>query len=231
MKRVAKRLKINTDWYDDLVLLYQKTKNLGLNDVSASLRNIGWDCLKGFVHGRVHEHIREKRLMHDRDLCQLLFQESFFIFCKVIDIWDPSRKTKVMTWLGDCLPQELMNRVRLDQYHRTRDRKLERRLQDQSVDEPAHFFNEEDQERKSALEEIRNLLENAPFSSELESNVASTMIYGKVGDWSKLQRSSGLGIGKFNKVRKQVIENLRSYIMEHCSKRVKDILCEIIAAK
>jgi hypothetical protein len=229
--RIPKRQKINTEWYDDLVLLYQKTKGLGLKEVSSSLRNIGWENLRGFIHGKVHEHIRTKRLQYDRDLCQKLFQESFFIFCKVIDIWDPSRKTKVMTWLGDCLPQELMNNVRLTQYHKSRDRKIASRLRNQVVDESATFDNEEDQERKSVLEEVHDLLENLTFNTDLERKIAFTMIYGRAGDWRRLQKSSGLGAGKFGKVRKQVVEKLRSYIMDNCSIRAKEILTDLVLEK
>jgi len=230
-ERIAKKPKLNTDWYDDLILLYQKTKGLGLSEVSSSLRNVGWECMKGFVHGKVHEHIRMKRLIHDRELCQKLFQESFFIFCKVIDLWNPDKNTKVLTWLGDCLPQELMNKVRLDQYHRSRDYKLEKKLRDQLVDEPLQFFSEEDQERKEVLEEVRNLLENMPWDTTLEREMANIMIYGKSGDWNKLQRSSNLGIGKFSKLRKKVIEYLRSYIMEHCSDKTREILRSIVTEK
>ena len=234
MKRRAKRAKINTEWYDDLCSLYQKTKTLELTDVANALRNIFWDQVRGIVHGRVHEFVRIKKpslLLRDRDLVQKLFQESFFIFCKACNIWDKKRKTKFLTFLGDILDQEILNIIRLDWYYKSRDRKLEGKLRDQVVDEPIPFFDEEQQEREHVLEEVKVLVENFSFGSEIERDIVRTIIYGKVGDWIRLRKKSGLGIGKFNKVRQEIIEKLKSYIKEKSSPKVRDVILEIVSEK
>jgi len=234
VERRAKRAKINTEWYDDLCSLYQKTKALELLDVSNSLRNIFWDQVRGLVHGRVHEFVRVKKpslLMRDRDLTQKLFQESFFIFCKACNIWDKKRKTKFLTFLGDILDQEILNIIRLDWWYKSRDKKLVDKLKDQVIDEPVSFFDEEKQEKASVLEEVRSLIENFKFESEIERDIVNTIIYGKVGDWVKLRKKSGLGIGKFNKVRKAVIEKLKNHIKEKSSPKTLAVILEIIGEK
>lgn len=233
-KRIAKKPKINTDWYDDLCLVYQKTKKLELNSVANSLRNVFWEQVKGIVHGRVHEFVRNKKpslLVKDRDLIQKLFQESFFIFCKACNIWDKKRKTKFLTFLGDILDQEILNIIRLDYYYKSRDKKLEVRLREQIIDEPIQFQDEERQERESILEEVRTLLENFTFSSNIERDIVHTMIYGKTGDWTKLRKKSGLGFGKFTKTRQEVINKLKEYIENSTSQKTKAVIVDIISKK
>jgi len=230
-KRTSKRAKLDTSWYDALVLLYQKTRDLGLDQASSSLRNVGWECMRGIVHGKVRDHIKTFRLLHDRDLCQKLFQDSFFIYTKACNIWDYKRKTKFLTFLGDILPQELRNVVSLDRYHNKRDYKLEKRLRKQVVDEPIHFFDEIDQERKLVLEEIRELLEKFSFGSEVERDIANILIYGKLGDWGKLQKKSGLKSANFAKARQDVALKLREYILSKCSEHTKNVLKEILGEK
>jgi hypothetical protein len=234
VKRRAKRAKINTEWYDDLCSLYQKTKALELLDVSSSLRNIFWDQVRGLVHGRVHEFVRVKKpslLMRDRDLTQKLFQESFFIFCKACNIWDKKRKTKFLTFLGDILDQEILNIIRLDWYYKSRDRKLVGKLKEQVIDEPVSFFDEEKQEKANVLEEVKLLVENFNFESEIERDIVRTIIYGKVGDWVRLRKKSGLGIGKFNKVRQGVIKKLKIHIEEKASLKTRAVILEIVSEK
>gem|GEM_PF-2947313 len=230
-ERIPKRAKIDTNWYDDLALLYQKTRDLGLVQVSSSLRNIGWECMRGIVHGKVRDLIKTNRLLQDRDLCQKLYQDSFLIYTKACDIWDYKRKTKFLTFLGDILPQELKNVVSLDRYHSKRDYKLEKRLRKQVIDEPIRFFDEIDQERNLVLEEIRELLEKFSFGSEIERDVANVLIYGRLGDWSKLQKKSGLKSGNFAKVRKGVVDKLKSHILTECSEHTKNVLKEILGEK
>jgi hypothetical protein len=225
------KAKPDTNWYDDLIILCQRTKMLGLVYATDSLRNIGWEQMKGIVHGRVHKHVRDRKLLYDRDLCFKLFQESFFVYCKAVNIWDRSRKTKFLTFLGDILDQELMNIVRMHQYYKSRDKKLEIKLMGQVVDEPIPFFTEEDNEKSKVLEEIKTLLDNFGFESELERDIVDTIIYGRIGDWGKLQRKSNLGAANFSKLRKHVVEKLRNYILANCSEKVKEILQDIVHAK
>jgi hypothetical protein len=231
--RVPKQTKPkpNTNWYDDLILLYQKTRDLGLKSVSSELRNIGWEQMRGIVQGRVHKHIRERRLIGDRDLVQKLFQESFFIFVKATEIWDFTRKTKFLTFLGDILDQELMNIVRLDRYHKGRDRKIESKLRSQVVSEPMTFFNEEDHEKEQVLSEVKGLLESFSFEEPSERDVAFTFIYGRSGDWMKLQKKYGLSISKFNRLRKLVISKLKNHILTNSSDKVKALLEGILKEK
>lgn len=231
MEVVSKRVKPDTNWYNDLILLYRKAKELELPAVYSALRNIGWDCMKGLVHGRVHEHIRKRKLLVNRDLCQKLFQESFFIYIKATDIWDPGRGTKFLTFLGDILDQELMNIVRMDNWYRTRDKKLEYKLRSQVISESEEFPDEESKEKEMVLEEIKELLEKFSFDSRLERNIVNTIIYGKSGDWTKLRKESGVSSIKFSKIRKEIIEKLKKYILEGSSTRVKDLLHDIVTEK
>jgi hypothetical protein len=222
--------KPDTKWYDDLCLLYQKTR-------IPELRNVLWDQVRGIVHGRVHQFIREKKvsiLLHNQDLCQKLFQESFFIFVKAVDIWDPSRNTKFLTFLGDILNQEILNIIRLDLYYKTRDKKLEDKLKlhypiEEQVNESRDY--DEDFERQEMLEEMKTLFENYPFKNQIDRDIVYTMIYGKMGDWSKLSKRLGVGLGKLYKMRLQIIEDLRNYIEAHCSTRLKCILQELLVEK
>jgi len=223
IKRVSKKAKIETAWYDDLCSLYQRTK-------ISSVRNLLWEQVKNIVYARVHEFIRKKKpyLRKDKDLSQKLFQESFFIFVKATEIWDKKRKTKFLTFLGDILDQEILNIIRLDNYHRTRDRKIEDKLRREILDEPYTFSDEGSQEKTSILEELRFLFENFNFSSQLDRDIVSTMIYGKTGDWVRLQRKSKLSVSKFNKRRQEVIGKLRIYIKEKSSQKVLDVIKEIL---
>jgi hypothetical protein len=90
---------------------------------------------------------------------------------------------------------------------------------------------EEKQERDTVLTEVRTLMENFNFGSQIERDVVNVMIYGKVGDWAKLRRSYDLGIGKFNKIRQEVVEELKEYLIKNCSKKTKDVIFEVISEK
>lgn len=230
-KRIPKSdSKPDTKWYDDLCILYQKTQ-------IPDLRNVLWDQVRGIVHGRVHEFIREKKvsiLLHNRDLCQKLFQESFFIFVKAVNIWDPSRNTKFLTFLGDILNQEILNIIRLDLYYKNRDKKLETKLKAQNpveeqvantVDIECSF------ERQEMLDEVRELFENFPFESQTDRDIVYTMIYGKMGDWSRLSKRLGIGPGKLYKMRLQIVEKLRNHIETNCSTKLKCVLKEVLVEK
>jgi hypothetical protein len=218
--------KRDTGWYDDLCDLYQRTH-------IASLRNILWEQVRGLVHGRVHQFIREKKstiLRRDPELCQKLFQESFFIFVKAVDIWDRKRRTKFLTFLGDILNQEILNKIRLHLYHRQRDWKLEMKLK-MSEDFVPHTppFKDNAFEREEFYDEIRTLFENFSFADEIDRDIAYTMIYGKIGDWAKLQKKSGLGIGGFYRKRMELIEKLRTYITDSSTPKMKAIIEEIMS--
>ena len=218
--------KRDTGWYDNLCDLYQRTH-------IDSLRNILWEQVRGLVHGRVYQFIREKKatiLRRDPELCQKLFQESFFIFVKAVDIWDRKRRTKFLTFLGDMLNQEILNKIRLHLYHRTRDWKLEVKLK-ASEDFVAHTepFKDNAFEREDFYADIRTLFENFAFSDEIDRDIAYTLVYGKIGDWTKLQKKSGLGIGVFYKKRTDLIDKLRVYILENSTPKMKAILEEVLS--
>jgi hypothetical protein len=228
------KVKINTEWYDDLCRLYQKTKCLELSEASSNLRNILWEQVKGIVHGRVHEFIRERKsvlLLRDRDLSQKLFQESFFIFVKAADIWDTNRKTKFITFLGDILDQEILNIIRLDKYGKDRHYKINNKLKYFTGEEQVHLYDETSKEREDVLIEIKDLMESMPFQNEIERDIIYTLVYGKAGDWGKLQKKSGLKPINFNKLRKLTVEKVKSYILDKSSTKVKDVITEIINEK
>src|SRR4030043_698356 len=217
--------KRDTSWYDDLCDLYQRTH-------LTPLRNILWDQVRGLVHGRVHQFIREKKstiLRRDPELCQKLFQESFFIFVKAVDIWDRRRRTKFITFLGDILNQEILNKIRLPLYHRQRDWKLEARLRtSDDFASQTEAFKDNDFEREEFFGDVRTLFENYSFTDQLERDIAYTFVYGKIGDWTKLQKKSGLGIGVFYRKRTELKEKLKAYILDNSTPKMKAILDEII---
>lgn len=228
MVRIAKNEEFKTDtkWYDDLVVLFHKT---GIE----SIRNVLWDQVKGLVYGRVHDFIRQSSyLRYDNDLCQKLFQESFFIFVKAVDIWDVTRKTKFITFLGAMLDQEIKNIIRLEHYHKNRDKKIEVKIKDKT---PPHNWilpsHETNLDRNEFFEEIREIIENFPFENQTERDVVFTIIYGEMGDWSKLRKRLDIGIGKLYKIRAKAIERLRIHIKENCSEKMKTVLGEVIAEK
>jgi len=223
VKRISKKAKIETAWYDDLCILYQRTK-------IPDLRNLLWEQVKNVVYARVHEFIREKKpyLRKNKELSQKLFQESFFIFIKATDIWDKKRKTKFLTFLGDILDQEILNIIRLDNYHKARDKKIEDKLRREILDEPFSFSGEEQYEKSEVLEELRILFENFNFSSQLDRDIINTIIYGKVGDWVRLQKKSDLSAGKFNRRRREVLGELRGYIEKKGTPRVRAVIKEIL---
>lgn len=223
LQRVDKK---DTKWYDDLCDLYQRTH-------IHELRNILWEQVKGLIHGRIHEFIRERKtyLQRDPELTQKLFQESFFIFCKAVDIWDRNRKTKFITFLGNkFLDQEIMNIIRLESYHRQRDQKLQHKIRDDVLQKP-EIKDECDFEKEELLEEIKKLVENYSFDNSLERDIAFVMTYGKVGDWARLQKKSGLGIGKFYKLRLLVSKKLRDHIDINCSPQLKEVLKDFLKEK
>jgi hypothetical protein len=217
--------KKDTGWYDDLCDLYQRTH-------IDSLRNILWEQVRGLVHGRVHQFIREKKsaiLRRDPDFCQVLFQESFFIFVKAVDIWDRKRRTKFLTFLGDILNQEILNKIRLHLYHKQRDWKLETKLKISSDFVPhTEPFKDNAFERDEFFEDIKILFDGYSFADEIDRDIAYTMVYGKIGDWTRLQKKSGLGIGGFYRKRSDLKEKLRKYIIENSTPKMREIIEEIM---
>jgi len=228
-------VKRDTVWYNDLCILYQRTKALGLDKASADLRNILWDQIRSFVHGRVYDFIHEKKasiLRKDPDLCSKLYQESFFVFLKACDIWDQERKTKFMTFLGDIINQEILNIIRMDLYYRTRDRKLAIKLSNEhKVERENETTGEENFEKDELFEEVHFILENFAFGDELERDIVFTTLYGRMGDWAKLQKKSGLSLSVFYRMRAQTIQKLREHILSCCSDKMKDVLKEVLAEK
>jgi hypothetical protein len=227
--------KWDTAWYDDLCMLYQKVKSFKDNpqalEAANSLRNVLWDQVKSLINSKVREYIVEKRrsqLRSDPDLCQKLYQEGFFIFQKACDIWNPDRNTKFLTFLGDILDQEILNIIRLHNYYKTREYKIKARLSQEVEDVEEH---EEDIEKQELLERVKILCESYSFGSQLERNIVFTAIYGKLGDWSKLQATSDMGIGSFYKLRDKTLKAMRAYILANCEPRLQDVLKEILEEK
>lgn len=217
--------KRDTGWYDELCELYQKTH-------IEALRNILWEQVRGLVHGRVHQFIREKKaaiLRREPELCDKLFQESFFIFVKAVDIWDRKRRTKFLTFLGDILNQEILNKIRLHLYHRQRDWKLEKKLLASSDFVPhTEPFKDNAFERDEFFYDIKALFESFSFDDEIDRDIAYTMVYGKIGDWSRLQKKSGMGIGVFYKKRTDLVKKLKVYVIENSTPKMKAIIEEIM---
>lgn len=234
--RISKNdaLKDDTKWYDDLCWLYQINCALSRSETAYQIRNLLWEQVKGLVQGRVHEFIRNRRaaaLKYDKDLSQKLFQESFFVFVKACDVWDSSRKTKFLTFLGDILDQEILNIIRLDNYHKFRDKKLEIRInQNSMVDDPEETV-EDNLEKNKMFDEIKDMIENFPFENPTERDVIYTIIYGKMGDWAKLRERLGLGIGKLYKIRSNAIQRLREHILQNCSSKVREVINEVVNEK
>jgi len=228
-KKITK-VKFDTSWYDDLALLYQKTRDLGITYASTELRNLGWNQIQGIVYNRVHTYIRKRKslVLSDKDLVQKLFQESFFIFVKALNIWDRNRKTKFLTFLGDILNQEIMNIVRLDRYHKTRDYKIEKRIQNQKIDEPIRFFDEECIEKESVLEEVKVILNSIVFETQLERDLVNTIIFGDAKDLSKLRKSSKMSVLTFLSFKDKIKERLKQEILSKSSEKTKSIIKEIV---
>lgn len=218
--------KPDTKWYDSLCSLYQQTK-------IPELRNILWEQVKLLIYQRIRKFVNEKKgieLKKNTDLLQRLNQEAFFIFTKATEVWDPARKTKFLTFLGDILDQEIMNIIRMDWYYKTRDFKICRKLMYESSVEQIPI-EQEQFEKKEFLEEIKNLLANYGFESELERDIIYTVIYGVAGDWAKLQKKSKLSVAGFSKVRKKITEKMKKYILDNCSEKQKAVLKEILGEK
>lgn len=223
--------KRETLWYDDLCILYKRTKAMGNKEASTALRNVLWDQVKSLINSKIREYIVEKRrsqLRSDPDLCQKLYQEGFLIFQKACDVWNPDRNTKFLTFLGDILDQEILNIIRLHHYYKTREFKIKVRLTQElgNTIEP-----EEDVEKLELLERVKNLCESYSFGSELERDIIFTQIYGKLGDWSKLQARSDMGIGSFYKLRDQTLKKLRAHIIENCEPRMQEVLKQVLEEK
>jgi hypothetical protein len=136
-----------------------------------------------------------------------------------------------MTFLTDIIDQEILNIIRMDLYYKTRDRKLAAKVANaQEVENEINDY-EEDFEKEALLEEVRILLENFNFDDVLERDIVYTTLYGKIGDWTRLQKKSGLGIGVFYKAREKTIKKLREYIISSCSDKMKSVLKEVLAEK
>lgn len=223
-----KKEKRDTQWFDDLVILYQKIK-VTEPEPASTLRNVLWEQVKLLLYSRVRDFINEKKsaiLKRDPELCQQLYQDVFFIFQKACDIWDPLRKTKFITFLGDIADQEILNVIRLNLYHKTRDRKIFRRMSDNFDD---RFPDKSEVDRGKFLEEMKHLFETYSFESELERTIVRTIMYGKKGDWPRIIRKSRLGVGKFYRIKKEIIGRLKDYILKNCSSSfMKEALEEII---
>ena len=220
---MAVKKKWETDWYDDLCKMYQKTK-------IPELRNVLWEQVKLLVYGRVRRFINEKKpfLKREPELCQKLYQESFFVFQKAVDIWDQNKKTKFLTFLGDILDQEILNIIRLDFYYRGRDAKIAARLTSEQNEFPPV---QEQFEKQEMLEEVRLLMESYHFENNLEREVTWTMVYGQSGDWTRLQKKSRMSIVAFAKFRKKLVEKLKVYILSQFDEKQKAVLMEVLKEK
>jgi DNA-directed RNA polymerase specialized sigma subunit len=208
----------DTKWYDDLLILYQKKK-------IPELRNILWEQVRLLIYGRIRGFIDDWKfglLKKDAELCAKLYQDAFFYFTKACDKWDPSFKTKFITFLGDCINQDILNNVRLYFYHLLRDKKIQQKIVDSGEDEKTE--SQEDFEKNELLEEVRVIFENYVFESKLERDIAYTIIYGTQGDWNRLQRKSKMSIDDFYKYRKSLLDKLKKHLEEKCSPRMKDVL-------
>lgn len=214
----------DTSWYDDLCKMYQKTK-------IPELRNVLWDQVKLLVFSRVRKFITEhKGMRRDPDLCQKLNQESFFIFLKACEIWDETRKTKFLTFLGDMLNQEIMNIIRLDWYYKNRDIKIYSRLVAEKASE-TRPLEQEQFEKNELLDAVKQLLDNYIFDSPIERDIIWTTIYGVSGDWTRLRKQYNLSIAVFAKARHKTVDKLKAYILEHCTDKQKCVLKELLEEK
>ena len=233
--------KINTEWYDDLCLLYQKTRDLGLTEISIIFRDLLWDQVRGIVYSRIQEFIKHRKsalLLKDYDLSQKLFQESFFIFTKAVDKWDPNRKTKFITFIGDILDQEILNIIKLDGYAKKKHTKISSKLKDFHKGTEPEFFDETAIEKKAVLAEVEELINNFSFScypdpmkNQLDRDIVHTLIYGKLGDWGKLRKKYKMSLSDFNQFKKDSVNRIRTYILEKSSPKVKYVLSEIVNEK
>jgi len=218
----------DTQWYDELCELWQRTQ-------IPELRNVLWEQVKHFIYGRIHEFIRDRKsssIKQDPDLIQELFQGSWLIFLKAATIWDKRRKTKFLTFLGNCLNQEIMNIIRLYYYHKTRTIKLAAKMKVALESEHSDSITFADElEKETMLEGVRDMMEGFPFSNELERDIARTMMYNKVGDWSRLQKQCGIGIGAFYKLRREVTAKLRKHIEDNASPKMAALIREYLEEK
>ena len=225
MLEEKKKEKRDTGWYDDLCKMFQKTQ-------IPELRNVLWEQVKLLIYGRIRDFINGKggfNLKRDPEICQKLYQDAFFIFLKAVRVWDPKKKTKFLTFLGDILDQEVMNIIRLDWYHRSRDFRLGAKLKVERVTEfPPE---QEDFEKKELLEDIRILFESYSFESQIEKDIIYTTVYGVSGDWSRLQKRSKLSIANFAKLRQKTIGKMKQYVLDNCSDKQKAVLKELLEEK
>jgi hypothetical protein len=218
--------KKDTLWYDKLCILVQEVKETE-PAASSALRNILWEQVKLLLYARVRDFINEKKsaiLKRDPELCQQLYQDVFFIFQKACNIWDPARKTKFITFLGDIIDQEILNVIRLDLYHKNRDRKIFKRMSENFEGLP----DKSDVDRGKTLEEVKHLFENYSFKSELERMIIRTIMYGKKGDWLRVQRKSHMVAGNFYRLKRETINRLKTYLLENGSPYLKEYLEDII---
>ncbi|OGM08244.1 hypothetical protein A2Z67_00905 [Candidatus Woesebacteria bacterium RBG_13_36_22] len=232
--------KRETLWYDDLCKLYQKTR-------IPELRNILWEQVKLLLYSRIRKFVTEKKssiLKRDPDLVMQLYQDAFFIFQKACDVWDPTRNTRFLTFLSDIIDQEVLNIIRLDIYHKVRDSKIKKRIEDEMecfnwpgqigrATERKKIFVEpstctEDFEKEKFFEEVRHMFENYCFENQLERDIVYTTVYGKPGEWVRLQKKSRMSIENFYKLRDATMTKLKHFILENCTKHMKDVLCEVL---
>lgn len=226
---MGEKEKLDNAWYDDLVVMYQKTK-------IPELRNVLWEQVKLLIYSLVRRFINEKKssiLKRDSELCKKLYDDAFFIFCKCCDSYDPSKKTKFLTFLGYKVPQDIRNTISLHYYHKNRDQQIEKKVEDEMSVKESHEIHDvaENFESEVLLDEIRILFENFSFETPLERDVIYTLMYGKSGDWKKLQKKSKLTPVEFNRFRSRVVEKLRKHIVDSCSPKMRDVLQEWLHEK
>jgi hypothetical protein len=222
--------KKDTLWYDDFAKLYLKMRDIDIN-VASQVRNILWEQVKNLLYSRVRDIVEKRKgdiVRQDPDFAKQLYQDCFLILQKACDIWDPTRGTKFLTFLGDITDQEILNKIRLHFYHKTRDKKIRIR----TIDEFEQKYDTiEDREREEMLEEVKRLFEDYSFETKLERDIVNLVVDGREGDWKRLQRKSKMSIENFYKLRDVTLDKLKKYILDNCTITMKDALENLLGVE
>jgi DNA-directed RNA polymerase specialized sigma subunit len=222
VKKENKKKK-DTTWYNDLVKIYQD-KKVDNPVVATAIRNILWEQIKNLLYSRVRDIIDRRKgdiVRQDPEFAKQLYQDTFFILQKAVDIWDPNRGTKFLTFLGDIADQEILNKIRLHFYHKTRDKKIRDRTAEEFVLKTTSI---EEYEKDEMLDEMKRLFENYTFDTKLERDIVNLIVYGRGGAWNKLLKRSKMNIDHFYKLRDATLKKLRVYILENCNIIMRDSL-------
>jgi hypothetical protein len=225
-----KKKKRDTSYYDDFAKLYIKMRDIDIG-IASQVRNILWEQIKNLLYSRVRDIIDRRKgdiIRQDPDFAKQLYQDCFLILQKACDIWDPKRGTKFLTFLGDITDQEIRNKIRLHFYHKTRDKKIRLRTIDEL--EP-RVTTIEEHEKEEMLEEVKRLFENYAFKSKLERDIVNLVVYGREGEWKKLQKKSKMSIENFYALRDKILKELKTYILENCTITMKDSLENLLGTE